>query len=159
MDTDLKTRMAPSLALLTLMNISPAEHEIILLNENIEHIDFSRTVDLVGITVTLDVMPRAKAIAEAFRMRSVPVVAGGIHVTCFPEGCLPYFDAICVGPAERVWARIITDAGERRLLREYRDMEGFRGHEVVSPLYRFAGNGKYLYTNVVTSYIDAISRH
>ena len=51
MDTDLKTRMAPSLALLTLINISPAEHEVILLNENIEHIDFSRTVDLVGITV------------------------------------------------------------------------------------------------------------
>ena len=151
MDTDLKTRMAPSLALLTLMNISPAEHEIILLNENIEHIDFSRTVDLVGITVTLDVMPRAKAIAEAFRMRGVPVVAGGIHVTCFPEGCLPYFDAICVGPAERVWARIITDARERRLLREYRDMEGFCGHEVVPPLYHFAGNGKYLYTNVVTT--------
>jgi len=151
MDTDLKTRMAPSLALLTLMNITPAGHEVRLTNENVETLDFSRIPDLVGITVTLDVMPRAKAIAEEFRKRGVPVVAGGIHVTCSPEDCISHFDSICVGPAERVWARIIADAGKRRLLREYRDLEGFSGREAASPLYRFAGSAKYLYTNVVTT--------
>jgi len=151
MDTDLKTRMAPSLALLTLLNITPAGHEVRLANENVERLDTDWDADLVGITVTLDVMPRAAMIAETFRRRGVPVVAGGIHVTCRPEDCLPHFDAICVGPAERVWARIISDAKEGRLKREYRDMDDFRGYEIASPHYRFDGGGKYLYTNVVTA--------
>ena len=151
MDTGLKTRMAPSLALLTLINITPAEHKVRLVNENVEKLDSDCAADLVGITVTLDVMPRAMAIAGEFRKRGVPVVAGGIHVTCRPEDCLPHFDAICVGPAERVWARIISDVEKKRLQREYRDMEGFHGYEIASPDYRFAGGGKYLYTNVVTT--------
>ena len=142
--------MAPSLALLTLLNLTPAEHEVQLVNENVEKLDSDWDADLVGITVTLDVMPRAMAIAGEFRKRGVPVVAGGIHVTCRPEDCLPHFDAICAGPAERVWARIISDVEKKRLQREYRDMEGFHGYEIASPDYRFAGGGKYLYTNPST---------
>ena len=36
MDTKLKTRMAPSLALLTLANLTPKEHEVIIENEQID---------------------------------------------------------------------------------------------------------------------------
>jgi radical SAM superfamily enzyme YgiQ (UPF0313 family) len=149
MDTDLKTRMAPSLALLTLMNLTPSEHTVTLLNENAERPDYACDADLVGITVTLDVMPHACAIAESFKKRGIPVVAGGIHVTCHPESCLPYFDAICVGPAERVWSRIIADAAAGRLAREYRDFRGFHGGEIASPGYALIEPGGYLYTNVV----------
>ena len=35
MDTKLKSRMAPSLALLTLANLTPKEHEVIIENENV----------------------------------------------------------------------------------------------------------------------------
>jgi len=63
MDTKLKTCMAPSLALLTIMRLIPEEHDVVLVNENIEDIDFSCDVDLVGITITLDVFPRACEIA------------------------------------------------------------------------------------------------
>ena len=151
MDTDLKVRMAPSLALLTLMGLTPKEHEVILVNENIESIDYGVKAGLVGITVTLDVMPRACRIAEEFRKRGVAVVAGGIHVTCSPEDCLPHFDAICVGAAERVWARIVCDAAKGALQKVYQDMEGFGGEEIASPLYEMADKSSYLYTNVVTT--------
>ena len=40
MDTDLKTRMSPSLALLTLLNLTPDGHETTIINENVEKIDF-----------------------------------------------------------------------------------------------------------------------
>ena len=151
MDTDLKARMAPSLALLTLMRLTPKEHEVVMGNENVEAIDYRVKAGLVGITVTLDVMPRALSIAREFRKRGVAVVAGGIHVTCSPETCLPHFDAICVGAAERVWARIIEDASKGELQKAYHDMENFRGDEIASPLYERADRNRYLYTNVVTT--------
>ena len=151
MDTDLKTRMSPSLALLTLLSLTPDDHETIIINENIEKIDFDCRADMVGITITLDVMPRACQIAAEFMRRGVPVVAGGIHITCCPEDCLPYFDAICIGPAERVWAKIIQDAKADCLQKEYCDMKDFRGDEIASPMYDYDNTEqkKFLYTNVV----------
>jgi len=149
MDTDLKIRMSPSLSLLTLMNLTPPGHDAKIINENVEKIDFSAEADLVGITITLDVMPRAIQIAAEFRRRGIPVVAGGIHVTCCPEDCLPYFDAICIGPAERVWAKIIRDAEQSILEKEYCDILDFRGDEIVSPMYSHIERNKYLYTNVI----------
>jgi len=149
MDSNLKTRMSPSLALLTLLNLTPPEHETILVNENMEKIDYDCGADLVGITVTLDVMPRACQITAEFKKRGIPVVAGGIHVTCCPEECLPHFDAICVGPAERVWAKMIQDAKADCLQKKYCDTENFHGDEIVSPMYHTINKKKYLYTNVV----------
>ncbi|HWR24385.1 MAG TPA: B12-binding domain-containing radical SAM protein [Feifaniaceae bacterium] len=151
MDTDLKTRMAPSLALLTLMQLTPESHDVTIVNENIERVDDTVNVDFVAITVTLDVMPRACAIAEKFRRRGIPVAAGGIHVTCCHESCLPHFDAICIGAAERVWAKMIEDTASKRLQKVYCDMDGFQGHELVSPKYDAIDKSRYLYTNVVTT--------
>ncbi|NLV17743.1 MAG: hypothetical protein GXY50_11160 [Syntrophomonadaceae bacterium] len=144
MDTNLKTRMSPSLALLTLLNLTPAGHETTIINENAEKINYDCGADLVGITITLDVMPRACQIAAEFRGRGIPVVAGGIHVTCCPEDCKPHFNAICIGPAERVWAKIIQDAEVGALQQEYCDTRGFRGDEIVAPMYGDTEQKKYL---------------
>ena len=147
MDTDLKTRMSPSLALLTLQNLTPPGHEVIICNENCEKLNENIDPDFVGITVTLDVMPRACKIARRFRSRGIPVAAGGIHITCSPEDCAPHFDAICVGPAERVWARMTEDAQTGRLRKIYQDTDGFRGEEIASP--RYSVNPKHMFNNVV----------
>ena len=149
MDTDLKTRMSPSLALLTLLSLTPDEHETRIINENVEKVDYDCGVDLVGITITLDVMPRACKIAIEFMKRGIPVVAGGIHVTCCPEDCLPHFSSICVGPAERVWVKIIQDVQAGCLRQEYSDMNDFHGDEIASPMYGSIEQKKYLYSNVV----------
>jgi radical SAM superfamily enzyme YgiQ (UPF0313 family) len=151
MDTDLKTRMSPSLALLTLMRLTPDVHEVVMFNENVEKIDYSCGADIVGITVTLDVMPRAVQIAEKFQRLGIPVVAGGIHITSNPDDCMQYFNAVCIGAAERVWARIIKDMVHGRLQQVYHDMEGFCGYEIVSPAYNGIDKSKYLYTNVITT--------
>lgn len=149
MDTDLKIRMSPSMALLTLMNLTPDAHTVTLLNENMESIDYETPYDLVGITMTLDVMPRACQIAQGFRQRGVPVVAGGIHVTSSPQDCMSHFDALCIGPAERVWSRMLEDASRGALEKVYCDIEGFAGEEIVSPRYDAINPKHYLYSNVV----------
>jgi radical SAM superfamily enzyme YgiQ (UPF0313 family) len=148
MDTVLKAHMSPPLALLTLAGLTPGRHTVEIVNENIEKIDFGAKTDMVGITVTLDAMPRAAGIAAAFRGRGVPVVAGGVHITCCPEACSGHFDAICIGPAERVWCKIIRDAEGGRLQKEYCDMDDFAGGEIASPAHGCTGRDKYLYANV-----------
>jgi len=122
MDTQLKTRLSPSLALLTIANLTPKEHEVIIENENVEKIDFDEPVDLAAITVTVDVMNRAVEISKEFQNRGVKVIAGGIHITADPEGALNSFDAICVGMAERVWTKILKDKENNSLKKIYYDM-------------------------------------
>ncbi|MDR1563751.1 MAG: B12-binding domain-containing radical SAM protein [Oscillospiraceae bacterium] len=151
MDTELKTRMSPPLGLYTLLSLTPEGHEVRVVNENIEKIPFNYPADLVGITVTLDVFPSACDISAKFRSRGVHVVAGGIHITCSAEECLPHFDAICVGPAERVWAKMIEDAESGELNKIYQDTQGFKGEEIASPKYDSIDRKKYLYTNVLTT--------
>lgn len=151
MDTKLKTRMSPSLALLTLANLTTKEHEVIIENENVEKIDFEELVDLVAITVTVDVMNRAMEISKEFRNRGITVIAGGIHITADPEGALNSFDAICVGMAERVWGRILKDKENNSLKKIYYDMENIAGKEIISPNYYIIDNKKYLYTNIIST--------
>ena len=151
MDTKLKTRMSPSLALLTIANLTPKEHEVIIENENVEKIDFDEPVDLVAITVTVDVMNRAVEISKEFQNRNVTVIAGGIHITADPEGALNSFDAICVGMAERVWAKILKDKENNSLQKMYYDMENIAGKEIISPNYYIIDSKKYLYTNIIST--------
>lgn len=151
MDTKLKTRMAPSLALLTIANLTPKEHEVIIENENVENIDFDEPVDLVAITVTVDVMNRAVEISKEFQNRNVTVIAGGIHITADPESAVNSFDAISVGMAERVWAKILEDKENNSLKKIYYDMENIAGEEIVSPDYSSIDNKKYLYTNIIST--------
>jgi radical SAM superfamily enzyme YgiQ (UPF0313 family) len=151
MDTKLKTRMSPSLALLTIANLTPKEHEVIIENENVEKIDFDEPVDLVAITVTVDVMNRAVEISKEFQSRGVAVIAGGIHITADPKGTVKYFDAICVSMAERVWAKILKDKENNSLEKIYYDIENIYGKEIVSPNYSIIDNKKYLYTNIIST--------
>lgn len=69
MDTGLKSKMSPSLALLTIRNLTPSCHTVTIINENIEPVDFDCAPDLVAITVTVDVLNRAAEIAKHFRSR------------------------------------------------------------------------------------------
>ncbi|AQS05776.1 B12-binding domain-containing radical SAM protein [Clostridium beijerinckii] len=151
MDTKLKTRMSPSLALLTIANLTPKEHEIIIENENVDKIDFDENVDLVAITVTVDVMNRAVEISKEFQKRGVKAIAGGIHITADPEGAVNSFDAIIIGMAERVWEKVLKDIENNSIKKIYYDMENIRGNEIVSPDYSMIDNKKYLYTNIIST--------
>jgi len=151
MDTKLKTRMSPSLALLTIANLTSKEHEVIIENENVDKIDFDEAVDLVAITVTVDVMNRAVEISKEYQVRGVTVIAGGIHITADPEGVCNSFDAICVGMAERVWLEILKDKENNSLKKIYYNMENISGEEIVSPRYNIVDNKRYLYTNIIST--------
>lgn len=151
MDTKLKTRMSPSLALLTIANLTPSCHEVIIENENVEDINFDEPVDLVAITITVDVMNRAVEIAKEFQKRGVIVVAGGIHITADPQSAINSFDVLSVGMAERIWKEILIDKKNNSLKKVYYDMDNIQGSEIVSPNYDIIDSSKYLYTNIIST--------
>lgn len=69
MDTELKIRMSPHLGLLTIANIIRDKCDVLIENENIRDIDFTDVPDIVGITITVDVLPRAIEIAKDSRKK------------------------------------------------------------------------------------------
>jgi len=151
MDTQLKTRMTPSLGLLTIANIFHEEHTVIIENENIEDINFNEKVDIVGITVTVDVIIRAAEISKIYRSKGIPVVAGGIHITAFPEEVKKHFDVISIGLAEKTWPDIIRDFQDGKLKSTYSCNSEMKGSDIVSPGYHLIDKKKYLYCNVVSA--------
>lgn len=150
MDTDIKLHMAPPLGLLTIVNLVRNEHRVQLENENIQQIHYDDAPDIVGISVTVDTLPRAIEIARRFREKGSIVVAGGIHVTtAYDTIPADAFDVLCIGAAEGTWPEIIKDFLDNNLKPVYRCPKLQEGNLIVSPAYDFLKKGEYLYCHVV----------
>ena len=150
MDTDIKLHMAPPLGLLTIANILRDDHKTVIENENIEKINFDDHPDIVGISVTVDTLPRAAQIARRFRKKGIPVVGGGIHITtAYKTVPDDIFDVLCVGAAEGTWRDIVNDLINDSLKKIYFCKMPFCGDDIVSPAYDLIDRDKYLYTSVV----------
>jgi radical SAM superfamily enzyme YgiQ (UPF0313 family) len=96
------------------------EHEVTIIDENIEMIDFTKGYDLIGITSMTQQAIRAYEIADQFRRRNVKVVLGGIHPTVLPEEALSHADAVVVGEAEYVWRTVLEDLCSGNLKKIYK---------------------------------------
>jgi radical SAM superfamily enzyme YgiQ (UPF0313 family) len=106
----------PPLSLLTLAGLTPADRwEIIVRDEHIESSEVDERVDLVGIQTYISSSGRAYELADRWRRRGAKVVLGGLHPTSLPHEATPHADAVCVGPAETVWGRILDDFEQGRL--------------------------------------------
>jgi radical SAM superfamily enzyme YgiQ (UPF0313 family) len=100
--------------------LTPPGHTITLVDEVYAPDDLNQEVDLVGITVMTDLVPRAYQIADTYRQKGVKVVMGGIHPTILPDEALGHADAVVVGEAEGVWPRVVSDAASGQMQRLYR---------------------------------------
>lgn len=87
----------------------PASHEVRIIDENVEAINFSTEVDVVCITAMTPAATRAYEIATEFRKRGVKVLMGGVHVSAVPDEASQYADAIVVGEAEGLFPAIFED--------------------------------------------------
>jgi len=114
----------PPLGVSVVAALTPSGHEVTICDENVEPITYE-PVDLVGIsTLLVSQAPRAFAIADEFRARGIPVVLGGLTVTCLPELSRQHADTIVLGEAEGVWPQVIADA-EQGKLKPFYQREGY----------------------------------
>jgi radical SAM superfamily enzyme YgiQ (UPF0313 family) len=126
--------------------LTPAEHEVTIVDEAFAPDHTTEDVDLVGITVMTDLALRAYRIADDYRRRGIRVVMGGIHPTVAPDEALQHADAVVCGEGEAVWPELIAHVAAGKLQRLYRASEPARLAGLPKPrwdLYPRRGGGSY----------------
>jgi len=110
----------PKLNLPILAARAGPEFNVRIIDEAVDDIDFTYRPDLVGISVITQTAPRAYQIADAYREMKVPVVAGGFHVSFFPEEALEHVDAVVMGEGEGAWDELLHDFLAGRMKQRYK---------------------------------------
>jgi radical SAM superfamily enzyme YgiQ (UPF0313 family) len=100
--------------------LTPPQHEVTIVDENVQPLDLETDCDLVGISFMTALAPRAYEIADHFRAHGKLVVAGGYHATLCPRETARHFDAVVQGDAAGVWEELIEDALNGRVRPFYR---------------------------------------
>lgn len=130
-DNGVTHNFMPHLWMFLLKTLTPAEHEVLLIDGNARPMDETQLVDfirrekigLVGIGAMTRMIARAYRMADAIRAAGIPVVMGGPHVTELPDEALgrdggpQHADAVALGEADETWPAIVRDA-ERGKLKE-----------------------------------------
>jgi len=101
----------PSACLPLLAALAPPDHEVTLIDENVEAIDFDRAAqsDIVGLTGMGVQQVRQREIAAELKRRGVFTVAGGPWVTVQEDTLQGLADTIFVGEAEETWPQFLAD--------------------------------------------------
>jgi radical SAM superfamily enzyme YgiQ (UPF0313 family) len=141
----------PPLALGILASLTPEEHEIELVDENLHDLDFSEIPDLVAITCLTASAPRAYEISKRFRALGSTVVLGGIHPSAVPLESIQHADCIVLGEAEGVWPRLLEDFTSGQLKRFYKGKKPGPSQMSVPRRDIFESQGYFLKGTVQTS--------
>lgn len=122
----------PPLTLKQLAGITPAEHDVMVIDERIKPIPFNSEYDAVGLScMTFNVL-RGYEVAEEFRKRGIPVFMGGYHPSLLPDEVKPHVDSVVIGEAELTLPRLLSDIEHNQLKPFYRP-ERFVEPEEIPP--------------------------
>jgi radical SAM superfamily enzyme YgiQ (UPF0313 family) len=101
----------PVSCLALLAALVPDHHDVTLVDENVEDIDFDRLgrADLVCLTGMSIQGRRLIEILEEVKARGVPVVVGGPMATVEPEVLEGLADVIFVGEADETWPQFLRE--------------------------------------------------
>ena len=115
----------PVACLALLAALVPDHHEVTLIDENVEDIDFDRLAraDLVCLTGMSIQGRRLIEILEKVKSRGVMVVVGGPMATVEPEALEGLADVIFVGEADETWPQFLRDWEQGRHQSRYEQQE------------------------------------
>jgi radical SAM superfamily enzyme YgiQ (UPF0313 family) len=140
------------LGLLVVGALTPEKHEVELVDENVDEIDFAQKYDLVGVScLTTQQATRAYAVADEFRKRRRKVVIGGVHPTLLPEEAKAHADSVVVGEAEYLWGKVLHDCENHRLQDFYKCEEPVDMKDSPVPRFDLVDPKKYTAVAIQTS--------
>jgi radical SAM superfamily enzyme YgiQ (UPF0313 family) len=116
-----KSLMMPQLALYILEGLTPREHEIKIVEEEVDDINLDENCDLVAISCLTANAPRAYELCAEFKKMGKTVVLGCVHPTILPDEALQHADSVVLGEAEGVWEKLLEDYQNKNLRRKYHD--------------------------------------
>jgi len=140
----------PVAALPLLAALTPGEHTVTLVDENVETIDYDRLskADLVGVTGMTVQRFRMREILEELKRRGVFTVVGGPWVTVQEDYFGALADVIFVGEAEETWPRFLSEWKEGRHQRRYEQSEKTDMTRVPTPRFDLLKMQHYLFGSV-----------
>ncbi|NJK87269.1 MAG: hypothetical protein HC906_16110 [Bacteroidales bacterium] len=104
-----KGLMMPQLSLYIIKGLTPLNHNVKIIEEESEPINFDEPCDLVGISCMTANSTRAYEISKIFREKGKTVVMGGVHPTILPDEAINHCDSVVIGEAEGVWQNLLLD--------------------------------------------------
>ena len=110
----------PSLSLQQIAGITPKEHDVEIIDERYEPINFEKKYDLVGISLLTYNSIRGYEISKIFRAKKIPVVLGGYHASLIPDEAIKHADSIVIGEAEYTWPKLLEDLKKGKLKKIYK---------------------------------------
>jgi radical SAM superfamily enzyme YgiQ (UPF0313 family) len=138
-DNGVTRNFMPHLWMFLLQSLTPAGHEVLLIDGNAQPMDeagiaryvIENQIGLVGIGAMTRMIAKAYAMADAIRAVGVRVVMGGPHVTEEADEALGrnggprHADAVALGEADETWPRIVEDAARGALKDLYSPVDDF----------------------------------
>src|SRR3989449_4851978 len=138
-DNGVTRNFMPHLWMFLLQALTPAGHEVVLIDGNAQPMDEAgiarfvreQNIGLVGIGAMTRMIAKAYRMADAIRAVGVPVVMGGPHVTEEADEALGrnggprHADAVALGEADETWPRIVEDAARGQLKDVYAPVDAF----------------------------------
>jgi radical SAM superfamily enzyme YgiQ (UPF0313 family) len=115
----------PVACLPLLAALVPAHHQVTIVDENVEDLDFERLerADMVCVTGMSVQGARVREILEELHTRNVFTVVGGPMATVEPEELEDLADVIFVGEADVTWPRFIKEWESGQHARRYEQLE------------------------------------
>jgi len=132
-------------ALQTVAGLTPAQHQVTIVDENFEEVDGAGEWDIVGLTGMTQQALRAYEIAEMYRSKGSYVVMGGIHASVKPSEALEHVDTVFAGEAEVNWPQFLLDFQNGAPRRLYDQTENACVDMTTIPLPRYNLVAKYPY--------------
>jgi radical SAM superfamily enzyme YgiQ (UPF0313 family) len=140
----------PVAALPLLAALTPSEHRITLIDENVEAIDFQRCAraDIVGVTGMIVQRHRMREILTELKQRDVYTVVGGPWVTVREDYFGNLADVVFIGEAEESWPRFLADWGEGKAEKRYEQADKTDMTKVPPPRLDLLKMSQYAFASV-----------
>ena len=137
----------PVASLPLLAALTPPEHNVHLIDENVEPIDFDLVAraDIVGVTGMNVQRRRQYEILAELKRRGCFTVVGGPWVTVNEADLASRCDVIFVGEAEETWPRFLAEWREGRHQRRYEQSERTDMTTVPTPRFDMLRMKRYMF--------------
>ncbi|KYK23662.1 hypothetical protein AYK24_07215 [Thermoplasmatales archaeon SG8-52-4] len=133
-----------SLALEQIAALTPQNHDIDIIVETFEKIDYSKDYDLIGISCLTCNALRGYEIADEFIRRGKKVVLGGYHPSALPYEAKQHADSVVIGEAELIWPLLLKDVENNKLKQFYQSKKFVNPSNIPAPRRLKSGKSEYI---------------